>query len=147
MKFTILTTILLLLTSFNSFAYQKEIDKFFQLYEAGKVTDAVDSIYSTNKWILQKTDDIQNVKTQLQSLQSLVGEYHGKVKLGSEDLKDRLVYVSYLTMFERQPVRLEFVFYRPKEDWVIYSFSFDDTIDDELTDFSRKRIIGWLKGS
>ncbi|WP_371195162.1 hypothetical protein [Glaciecola sp. SC05] len=147
MKFKVLITIVLMLNALNSFAYQKEIDKFFKLYEMGKVTEAVDSIYSTNKWMTQKTDDIQNVKTQLQNLQALVGEYHGKEELGSEELKERLIYVSYLAMFERQPIRLEFVFYRPQEDWIIYSFSFDDTIDDELEDFSRKKIIGWMEGS
>lgn len=147
MKFASLTALLLLLASFDSFAYQKEIDKFFQLYEAGKVTESVDSIYSTNKWMVKKADDIHNVKTQLQNLNSLVGEYQGKVKLGTEDLEGRLVYVSYMALFERQPVRLEFVFYRPQDDWIIYSFSFDDTIDDELRDFSRNKIIGWLEGN
>jgi hypothetical protein len=50
-------------------------------------------------------------------------------------------------MFERQPVRLEFVFYRPKDKWIIYSYSFDDNIDEELIDFSRKKIVGRMEGS
>ncbi|MBT1064463.1 hypothetical protein KJY73_12815 [Bowmanella sp. Y26] len=139
--------IFFLLTSFSSLSYEKEIDKFFHLYESGKVTEAVDSIYSTNKWVNNKADDVQKVKNQLQNLKNLVGKYHGKVKFGTENLEGRLVYISYLAMFERQPVRLEFVFYRPKEAWVIYSFSFDDTIDDELVDYSRKKIVGSAKGS
>jgi soluble cytochrome b562 len=147
MKLKILISTILFLVSFESFAYQKEIDKFFKLYEEGKIVEAVDSIYSTNKWMGNKSDEIQNVKTQMQNLQTLVGEYHGKVKLGEESLEDRLTYISYLTMFERQPVRLEFVFYRPKDKWIIYSYSFDDNIDEELIDFSRKKIVGRMKGS
>jgi hypothetical protein len=147
MKLKIIASLLLILSTFSSFGYEKEIDKFFKLYESGKIIEAVDSIYSTNKWVVNKQDDIQNVKTQMQNLQSLVGEYHGKVKLGKEDLENRLVYVSYLALFERQPVRLEFVFYRSKEDWIVYSFSFDDSIDDELIDYSRKKIVGWMDGS
>ena len=114
--------IVLLLISGSAFAKQKEVDKFFELFESGKIAEAVDSIYSTNKWIQQKSDDIHNVKTQLQNLQSLVGDYHGKVKLGEEDIEDRLAHITYLTLFERQPVRLEFVFYRPQDEWLIYSF-------------------------
>ena len=147
MKLKILISTILFLFSFESFAYQKEIDKFFKLYEEGKIVEAVDSIYSTNKWMGNKSDEIQNVKTQMQNLQNLVGEYHGKVKLGEESLEDRLTYISYLTMFERQPVRLEFVFYRPKDKWIIYSYSFDDNIDEELIDFSRKKIVGRMEGS
>ncbi|SEB08190.1 hypothetical protein [Marinobacterium iners] len=147
MKLKILISTILFLVSFESFAYQKEIDKFFKLYEEGRIVEAVDSIYSTNKWMSNKSDEIQNVKTQMQNLQTLVGEYHGKVKLGEESLEDRLTYISYLTMFERQPVRLEFVFYRPKDKWIIYSYSFDDNIDEELIDFSRKKIVGRMEGS
>lgn len=70
-----------------------------------------------------------------------------EAEIDKEDLENRLVYVSYLALFERQPVRLEFVFYRSKEHWIVYSFSFDDSIDDELIDYSRKKIVGWIDGS
>lgn len=143
MKTRILLILSALIMSKSSLAYQVEIDKFFTLYESGKSIEAVDSIYSTNKWIRQKSDDIHNVKTQLQNLQSLVGKYQGKVMLGAEDIEDRLTHVTYLALFERQPVRLEFVFYRPQDDWIIYSFSFDDDIDEELETFSRRKIAGY----
>ncbi|MEG3767766.1 hypothetical protein [Alteromonas sp. 14N.309.X.WAT.G.H12] len=133
--------ILLFIFSQHVFAYQDEIDKFFSLYESDKVAEAVDAIYSTNKWVIRKADDVQNVKTQLQNLPQLVGTYHGKVKLGNADIEDRLMYVSYLALYERQPVRFEFVFYRPENDWVIYSFSFDDQIDEELQQFAREKVV------
>ncbi len=143
MKTKVLVILSLLILSKSTFAYQGEIDNFFKLYESGKSLEAVDSIYSTNKWISQKSDDVHNVKTQLQNLQSLVGKYQGKVLLGEEDIADRLTHVTYLALFERQPVRLEFVFYRPQEEWIIYSFSFDDDIDDELESVSRRKIAGY----
>lgn len=135
-----LTTIFLCFAN-SAFAYEAEVEKFFSLYEAGKTTEAVDAIYGSNKWMTQKADAIHNVKTQLQNLTSLVGEYQGKIKLGEKDLEDRLVYVSYLVLYDRQPVRLEFVFYRPKEDWIIYSFSFDDEIDEELQAAGRNEFV------
>jgi hypothetical protein len=96
---------------------------------------------------LQKKDEVQNVKSQLQNLTSLVGEFHSKVKLGEEHIAERLYHISYLALYERQPVRLEFVFYKPKENWVIYSFSFDDEIDEELEKFARDKIAGYNVGS
>lgn len=143
MKLQFTFALLSLLFSTNVFAYQSEIDRFFELYESGQKEQAVDSIYSTNKWMSQKQDDIHNVKTQLINLGEIVGRYYGKVELGASDIKDRLVHVTYMALFERQPVRLEFVFYRPGEDWIIYSFSFDDNIDDELSEAARKAIAGY----
>lgn len=142
MKFKMLA-LLLVCFSHTSFAFEGEIDKFFSLYEAGKFNEAVDAIYATNKWMDQKSDDIHNVKVQLQNLNSLVGDYHGKVKLGEHGLTDRLVYVSYMVLYERQPVRMEFMFYRPVNDWIIYSFSFDDEIDGELVSAGREKIAGF----
>ena len=72
-----------------------------------------------------------------------MGDYHGKVKLGEHEVADRLVYVSYMVLYERQPVRLEFMFYRPVNDWIIYSFSFDDEIDGELVTAGREKIVGF----
>ena len=96
-------------------------DKFFNLYEAGKIIEAVDSIYSSNRWIDRKSDDIEKLKAQFVGVSSLVGEYHGKTLLGKKDINERLISVTYMALYERQPVRLEFVFYRPKDKWVIYS--------------------------
>ncbi|WP_409525707.1 hypothetical protein [Nitrincola sp. MINF-07-Sa-05] len=133
----------LILFCSQAIAYQGEIDKFFSLYESGKVTEAVDSIYSTNKWLDRKSDDVEKVKSQLSNINNLVGEYYGKTKLGVSDIEDRLIYVSYLALYERQPIRMEFVFYRPEEKWIIYSFSFDDNIDNELIDAARSKIAGY----
>lgn len=141
MKFKVIFSSLLIVLSLESIANDDEIDKFFKLYDSGKVAEAVDSIYSTNKWIDGKSDDIEKVKSQLSNFGSLVGEYYGKEKLGSSEVNGRLKYVSYLALFERQPVRLEFVFYKPKKEWIIYSFSFDDSIDDELVNSGRKKIV------
>ncbi|PWF65606.1 hypothetical protein CCD93_23295 [Vibrio sp. T21] len=147
MKTKILIILSLLVLSNPSFAFQKEIDKFFEIYESGKPIEAVDSIYSTSKWISLKTDDVLNVKTQLQSLTSLIGEYQGKVKIGEVHVAERLYHISYLALYERQPVRFEFVFYKPKNDWMISGFSFDDEIDDQLKDFARAKIVGFIPDS
>lgn len=141
MKFKAIVSSLLIVLSLESMANDKEIEKFFKLYDSGKISEAVDSIYSTNKWIDRKSDDIEKMKSQLSNLGSLIGEYYGREELGNSEVNGRLMYVSYLALFERQPVRLEFVFYKPNKEWIIYSFSFDDSIDDELVSSGRKKIV------
>ncbi len=135
-------SVLLLILSAPVFAgdYKAEIQKFFTLYESGKKVEAVDSIYSTNPWMSSAADSIQNIKTQLQGIEKLVGNYNGKEFVDELNVKDRFVHVTYLALYDRQPVRMEFQFYKPMSDWIIYSFSFDVNFDDEIEAGARKRI-------
>ena len=121
--------------------YQGEINKFFKLFEAGKKSEAVNSIYRTNPWMDSAQDAIINIKNQLQSLDKLVGNYNGKEKVGELDVRGRFVHITYLALYDRQPVRMEFQFYRPKDEWIIYSFSFDVKFDDEVEAMARKNIL------
>lgn len=123
---------ILFTTSFNLFAadYQQEIDKFFKLYQAGKITEAIDSVYSTNEYVSAIPDQIKNVKTQLSALEGLVGQVHHISKLDTFLVGDAFVYVTYLATYDRQPVRYEFQFFKVKEGWRIYSFSFDDDLSE-----------------
>ena len=125
--------------SFSSFAgsYQKELDAFFALFESGKKSESVDRLYKTNPWVNQAADEVINLKTQLSSLDAIVGKYIGKEQISTNNVKDRFVQVTYLALYERQPVRLEFQFYKPKNDWIIYSFSFDTDFDSDVKTASR----------
>lgn len=124
----------------NAADYNSEIAKFFALYESGKKIEAIDTLYSTNPWMSSASDAIQNIKTQLQGIEKLVGNYNGKELLGEHNIKNRFVHVTYIALYDRQPVRMEFQFYRPKSDWIIYSFSFDIKIDEEIEKGAREKI-------
>ena len=134
---------LILIIPMSSFAndYQQEINEFFKLYESGKKTEAVDSIYRTNPWMRAAADSIEHVKTQLRGIEKLVGNYNGKEKIGEFKIKQRYVHITYLALYDRQPIRMEFQFYRPKTDWIIYSFSFDDKFPDDMEKKARGEIM------
>ena len=70
------------------------IQKFFTKFEAGKVDDAIDELYSTNKWIDQQRDMVQNVKTQFAGVMPLVGKYRGRELVGTATIGGRLVHVT-----------------------------------------------------
>ncbi|MCC5451920.1 hypothetical protein LMJ53_09315 [Rheinheimera sp. UJ51] len=145
MKLSIL--FLATLLSFNSLAadYQTEIDDFFKLYQSGKVDEAVDSIYRTNKYVSSIPDQIKNVKNQLNALEGLIGDINNIGKVDTYAVGDNFVHVTYLATYDRQPVRYEFQFFKVKSGWRIYSFSFDDGITQEIATEARKAALSSQK--
>ena len=43
-----------------------------------------------------------------------------------------------MVLYERQPVSHYFYFYKPKNKWMIYGFSYESDIKDLLTDGAKK---------
>lgn len=120
--------------------YRDAIAEFFGLYAQGKKTEAVDRLYGTNPWMASATDAIQQIKTQFDGIEKLVGEYNGNELIEDVNIKDRFAHVTYLALYDRQPVRMEFQFYRPREEWLMFSYSFDIDFDDEVEAGVRSRI-------
>ncbi len=83
---------------------------------------------------------MQNVKNQLVGIEQLVGAYNGFERIGEYEVTNRFAHVTYMALYDRQPVRFEFQFYRPREDWMTYSFAFDVGLDDEIEAAQRSRI-------
>ncbi|WP_373493617.1 hypothetical protein [Aquiflexum sp.] len=111
----------------------KEItDEFFITYEESP-QNAVDFIFSTNKWMMERNKDgIENVKTQLQSFLGLVGDYYGYEKITEKSIGESFKLISYMMRYDRQPVRFTLVFYKPKDKWQVQNFKYDDNLDAEL---------------
>ena len=145
MKLSILLIAILFSVSSLAADYQSEIDEFFKLYQSGKVDEAVDSIYRTNKYVSSIPDQIQRVKTQLNALGGLVGDINHIAKIDTYTVGDNLVHVTYLATYDRQPVRYEFQFFKVKSGWRIYSFSFDDDLTKEITTLARKAALSSKK--
>jgi hypothetical protein len=112
--------------------YHSRIDTFFAKIQAGNVSEAVDYIYADNPWVAKKTDEIQQVKSQMLNLSTLVGAYGSHHKLAEEVVAGRFAYLYYFVAYERQPLAFSFAFYKPKDAWMIYSFMFSDEITGEV---------------
>jgi hypothetical protein len=122
--------------------YQTEIDAFLERFARGKLNEAVDKLYGNNPWIPLDGDGVRNVKAQFQGIGEMVGGYTGAVKVGELMVVDRLVHVTYLALFERQPLRFEFQYYRPRNEWMIFSFEFDGDFDEDLQVEARRLAAG-----
>ena len=117
--------------------YTELVDDFFNAIAQGKSAEGVKKIYGTNPWMDRVQDQVANVQTGLSALPGTVGEYHSHELVTKKEIANRLVYLYYFVAFDRQPVRFEFQFYRADKKWMLYSFSFDDTLNDELSERGR----------
>ena len=135
-KINLLTLLIVTVLSTNILKAQTTTEEitteFFKTYEKSP-QKAVDYVFGTNKWMMDRNKDgIENVKTQLTSFLGLVGDYYGYEKITEKSVGESYKLVSYMIKYDRQPVRFTFVFYKPKDKWQVQNFQYDDNLYDEL---------------
>ncbi len=82
-------------------------------------------------------DGIQNLKTQLANMQSLIGEYYGYEAITKKTAGSSFELYSFMVKYDRQPLRFTFEFYKPKDKWIVFGFSYDEDIDDEVEEAAK----------
>eukprot|EP01133_Synstelium_polycarpum_P018594 gene18594-22248_t len=115
-------------------ALQKMIDAFFKNYESNP-ENAIDYIFSTNKSFMPQ--QIIELKGKLASTATTIGAFNGIEQITTKNTSQSLVLMSYLVKHEKQPLRFTFIFYKPKDQWILYKFKFDDNVDAELEESGR----------
>lgn len=130
----------IIVASSNLFAQsspQKLIDTFFTTYEKD-VGKAVRDLYATNKWNERIKDDIDKVIGTVNGFtESYMGKYYGKELITTKQFSESFVLYSYLVKYDRQPIRFIFKFYKPNDDWVLYSYALDVGLDDEIQEAAK----------
>ncbi len=125
---------LLLLCAGLSLSAQNEehplVQAFFETYEEDSMK-ALDDIFATNSWFAGNQDAIKNVKFKLREFINLVGEYTGYELINSKSFGESLRKETYMVKYERQPIRFEFEFYKPKDKWMLNNFYFSENMEDE----------------
>lgn len=116
---------------------QKIIDQFFNLHEKKSPNEAVDYLFSTNKWMNDSKDQIDNVKFKLNGTLKLIGGYAGHNLISKKTAGDHLALYTYIIRYDRQPLRFSLLFYKPSNEWRLFNFSYDDSLDEELTEASK----------
>lgn len=132
--------IVLISISGNLFAQsepQNLLNIFFKAYEkdAGK---AVKELYATNKWTERAKDDIEKIVGIVNGFtESYMGKYNEYEIITTKKFSESFMLYSYLVKYDRQPIRFIFKFYKPSDKWVLYSFSLDDNLDDEIQEAAK----------
>ena len=103
------------------------VSQFFATYETSP-ENAVDNLFVSNKWMSENQSGLMNLKTQLNNTIALIGDYKGFEKVAELKKGDSLIQLIYHAKYDRQPLRVIFLFYKPDQQWRIQNFLFDDKI-------------------
>lgn len=116
-----------LLTVFTAFTQNQTISKkFFNLYGDKGPKAALEYAFSTNEFIDAKSQNVFAMIKELESMSGKLGKYLSSELISEEKIAKSLTKNSYLVKFERQPIRIEFIFYKSNKEWSLQNFSYDD---------------------
>ena len=112
-------------------------DQFFRQYALDPMK-AFDYAFSTNEWMERNQDAVDNLKNQYSNLLPLIGSYYGYDLITEKSMGDHLKVLSFMLRYDRQPIRLTFVMYKPKDRWQVQNLKYDDNLPEELEEASKK---------
>jgi hypothetical protein len=135
MKKSVFFLLLILLCATNSYSQKLSdtkqiISTFFDKYEKKSSADALDFLFSSNKYI--KSEEISPLKKRIKQYQGLLGEYSGYELLIKQDVGKSIVVYSYIIKYDRQPLRFIFTFYKANNKWKIFNFMISDEFITEI---------------
>lgn len=110
---------------------QKTIDAFFFEYQSD-VDNAINNLFTTNSLIDIDNEQIADLKKQLNTSISSLGQFNGVDFINRHTTGNSLEIYSYLVKYDKQPMRFQFTLYKPKDKWMIYNFQYDFKLNDEL---------------
>ncbi|MDH3698933.1 MAG: hypothetical protein OER83_06305 [Flavobacteriaceae bacterium] len=111
--------------------------EFFKQYALDPLK-AFDFAFSTNKWMDRNQDAVDNLKNQYANLLPLIGQYHGYDLLVEKDIGGHLKLQSFFLRYDRQPIRLTFVLYKPNDRWQVQNLKYDDNLPEELEESAKQ---------
>ncbi len=111
-------------------------EQFFSIYKNSPM-DAADYLFKTNKWFEKNQESVSTVKYQLRNALEILGEYNGYEEITEKSIGESYVLRSYLVKYDRQPLRFTFIFYKPKDNWILQNFKFDDSLAEELEESAK----------
>jgi len=124
---------------------EKMTNMFFKLYTSEGADAALDYILSTNQWVSEEANEL---KSSFQNLITQLGTYQGNELIVKRSIGENYILWSYMIRYDRQPLRLQFVFYRPSNKWQLQNFIYDDDLETELIEAANAyRLVENLPGN
>lgn len=111
-------------------------EEFFRQYALDPMK-AFDYAFATNKWMDRNQDAVENLKNQYSTLLPLIGNYYGYDLITEKTMGNHLKVSSFILRYDRQPMRLTFIFYKPKDRWQVQNLKYDDKLPEELEESAR----------
>jgi hypothetical protein len=107
-------------------------EQFMKQIIAGNGGVAVDKYFSTNPMIMQKLQQIEVLKTQIEAVTKVFGKPTGYEIVSQETIAPSVRRFVYISKNEYHALTWEFFVYKPNDVWIASNMIFDD-------DFSHAR--------
>lgn len=138
MKKVFLTLFVLFITLL-SFSQEKSpenyVEGFFEIFKTGAVDKSIDYVVSTNNYMTQAKETIDGIKLKLQKSLPLIGKFYGYEVYSKKQIGDTYCHIKCILKFDRQPLIMDFVFYKPDKSWKLQNILFEEKPDNDLEDF------------
>lgn len=126
-------------TSLKSQDTPEEIpNKFFEYFTNDEVEKAVDYVFSTNIWMEKTPEATMEIKKQLKKAVVLLGKFYGYELIEEKKVGESFVEYAYMIRYDRQPIVITFLIYKPNKKWQIFNLRFEDKLDRFLGDDRNK---------
>lgn len=114
---------------------EKIVERFMASYKQDGPKKALGTLLPTNKYITRQ--DADSVAVRLERLTSGLGNFHGHEKIRESTYGKGVTHLTYIIKYTRQPLRFNFRFYRPAEEWTILNFSYEVDFLNELEETAK----------
>jgi hypothetical protein len=131
-----LLIVLLLFSPWGLIAQENPEDilqPFFNAFQEDP-DNAIDYIFSTNPYIDQNQQGIERLKERFNTSRKLLGNYYGEEIMKIQTAGDSFIRYIYMLKYDRQPVKLEILLYKPNDTWLLYTMQFRDNIYEDFED-------------
>ncbi len=125
-----LISIITLSTSFYAKSQSEPedlLDTFFEIFDVN-VDEAIDFLFSSNPLIDPSQQGIKAIKERLDISRRLLGEYYGHEKVREYEAGYSYRKYIYALKYERQPLKIEIILYKPGEIWKVQNVNFHDDV-------------------
>ena len=122
-------------------SYKSMVEGFFARVADDEVDEAVEKLFESNPLFQGLRDSVAQVRTQYGALGTLGGSFNGYEVLLDEVVAERFAYVYVMALYDRQPVKVEFQFYRPHDEWLLLNFSFEADFASDITSLAKQRLL------
>lgn len=125
-----------------SSVYQAIVEEFFSTLESNGSEAALEQLFDHNPYADRLSDQIAMLSNQYSSAESVMGTYRGYELLIETKVADRVVHQQYLVMYDRQPLRFDFAFYKAEDEWSFQNFAFSSDVMEEIMAMSNIALLG-----
>jgi len=108
------------------------INKYLELYMQEEIETAFETLFATNPYMSAKDSSVIQLSIQINNAVKQVGKCRGYSFVTQKNFSDDYILYSYILKHDLQPLRFNFIFYKPIDKWQIQNVSFDVDFDSEL---------------